>query len=160
MTAISAYQIAALVAVAVLLVIAAAFVAAKGEKKRIVLVNSEGSRVAVEVEVANDSATRAKGLMGRDSLGESEGMLFIFGKPAAYSFWMFNTTIPLDAIFFSEDGRVADVIRMEPCGLNMLRCRTYVPRAKAKYVLEVNSGFSERNRIAIGNSSLVLAGAR
>lgn len=152
-----AYEVAALVAIAVLIILFFHFATAKGDKKRITLINSEGSRLSLDVELANDSATRAKGLMGRGSLGENEGMLFIMPRSDRYPFWMLNTTIPLDAIHIAENGTVVDVIQMEPCGLNITRCRIYAPKAPAKYILEVNKGFSNKNGILAGKSSLDLS---
>jgi uncharacterized membrane protein (UPF0127 family) len=150
------YEVAVLIAVAVLLVLVVYFITAKGERRKITIINADGSEIALDVELANTSATRAKGLMGRASLGESEGMLFAFDRPAVHSFWMLNTTIPLDAIFIAEDGMVVDIIGMEPCGLNVTGCRLYKSRAQAQYVLEVNQGFSEKHNIGINKSSLVL----
>jgi uncharacterized membrane protein (UPF0127 family) len=150
------YEITAIVAVIILVVLIIYFVSAKGEKKKIVLVNSEGREIAVIAEIANTTATRAKGLMGRPALPENEGMLFVFDKSSYYGFWMFNTTIPLDAIHFSENGTVVDVIQMEPCGFNITRCPTYPPREKSRYILEVNQGFAEKNKVIIGKSKLII----
>jgi hypothetical protein len=147
-------EIVALALLAALLILIVYFVTAKGEKKRMTLINQEGKKIELSVEVANSTATRAKGLMGRSSLGEKEGMLFIFDRPGIYGFWMLNTTIPLDAFFFDENGTVVDIIEMEPCGLNVVNCPLHKPAEPSKYVLEVNQGFSKQNRISVGNSSL------
>lgn len=125
------------------------FATAKGERKRITLI-SDGAAVSVDVEVADNFTTRARGLMGRNSLGPNEGMLFVFDKPGIYPFWMVNTSIPLDAIHIAENGTVVDVISMEPCGLNVAKCQLYTPKAPAKYVLEVNMGFAARHGVAAG----------
>jgi len=127
------------------------FITARGPVKKISITNADGSTVSVSVEIANNTATRMKGLMGRKSLGENEGMLFVFDNPGKYSFWMMNTTIPLDAVFIAENGSVVDIIAMQPCGWNVTNCPTYVPKAEAKYVLEVNQGFAKRNDVRIGS---------
>src|SRR5690606_5996567 len=49
-----------------------------------------------EVEIAADDASRARGLMFRDSLEAGHGMLFIFEQEQPLAFWMKNTRIPLD----------------------------------------------------------------
>ena len=141
-------EVAVIAVAAILIILIFFFITAKGEKKRITLINADGARFPIDVEVANNSLTRAKGLMGRSSLGESEGMLFIFDKSGIYPFWMLNTTIPLDAIHIADDGSIVDIIEMEPCGLNITRCRLYTPKAEARYVLEVNQGFSRKHKIA------------
>jgi uncharacterized protein len=142
----------AAILVAMLLIFIVFFSLVKGEKKRINIINADGSQVSVDAEIADNPITQAKGLMGRKSLGETEGMMFVFDKPGRYSLWMLNTTIPLDAVFISEDKTVVDIIAMEPCGFNVTRCKTYTPGADAKYILEVNQGFSKRYGISVGKS--------
>ncbi len=66
-----------------------------------------GARFAVEI--ADDNAERAQGLMFRESLPSSAGMLFIYDRPQSVSFWMKNTLIPLDMVFIGADGRVNGV---------------------------------------------------
>jgi len=126
-------------------------------RKQITIINSEGNEVAVDAEIADDPAKRARGLMFRDSLGENEGMLFVFPSEEKYGFWMVNTTIPLDAVYMDGSGNVVDVIAMEPCkNLNPLNCTVYRPKSEAKYVLEVNRGFSSANRIEKGSSRMII----
>lgn len=121
------------------------------EKKQFIIINDEGKKIVVSVEVANDSFKHARGLMFRDKLGEHEGMLFVFEKPGKYGFWMVNTTIPLDAIFFNENKKVVEVITMEPCKSIVEQCKIYYPQNNALYVLEINKGFAAKNKI--GNKS-------
>jgi len=151
-----AYEVAVLFVLAVLIIFFFYIATAKGEKRRITLINSEGESIRIEAEIANTSATMAKGLMGRKALGQNEGMLFLFQRSGIHPFWMLNTTIPLDAIHIAENGTVVDIIEMEPCGFNITKCRLYAPASPAKYVLEVNLGFSKTNRVAAGNSTLDL----
>ena len=125
-------------------------------RQKLTLINSEDKHIELDVEIADNFTTKAKGLMGRSSLGEYEGMLFVFNKSGIYPFWMLNTTIPLDGIYISEEGVVVDIIEMEPCGLNITKCRLYTPKAEAKYVLEVNQGFSKKNKIETNNSRILL----
>jgi uncharacterized membrane protein (UPF0127 family) len=130
------------------------FLSARGPVRKLVLAGSDGSMVSLSAEIADNPVTRAKGLMGRSSLGENEGMLFVFDSPGIYSFWMLNTSIPLDAIHIAENGTVVDIIQMEPCGLNVTKCPSYPGKAPAKYVLEVNQGFAKRHGIKTGSSKL------
>lgn len=61
------------------------------------------------VEIADDLAERAQGLMNRPVLPASQGMLFVYDEPGEPSFWMKNTLIPLDMLFIRPDGVVQHV---------------------------------------------------
>lgn len=99
------------------------------------------------VEVADDPAERAKGLMNRDALGASQGMLFVYEKPQRTSFWMRNTLIPLDIIFIGPEGRVLKVhenaVPLDETPID--------GGDGVQYVLEINGGLAERIGIAAGS---------
>jgi len=61
------------------------------------------------VEIADDGAERARGLMFVEDLPASAGMLFVYDSPGPQSFWMKNTLIPLDMLFIRPDGTVQHV---------------------------------------------------
>ena len=87
--------------------------------------------------------------MNRDSLGENEGMLFIFDKEDYYSFWMLNTRIPLDIIWINANKEIIHIERnLQPCTDS---CPKYSPNEKALYVLEVNANYTSKNGINIGD---------
>lgn len=103
----------------------------------------------MQVEIADTESKRQLGLMSRQSMPENQGMLFVFEKEETQSFWMKNMKFPLDIIWISEDKRIVDIkSNVLPCRDS---CESIVPQAKAKYVLEVNAGFVERNKIRIGD---------
>ena len=73
------------------------------------LTTSEGRAIPVTVEIADDASERAQGLMGRRTLPPGHGMLFVYETPRPASFWMKDTLIPLDMLFFDAAGRLRHV---------------------------------------------------
>ncbi|WP_434620526.1 DUF192 domain-containing protein [Tabrizicola sp. M-4] len=99
------------------------------------------------VEVADDGAERAQGLMFRESMPSSAGMLFVYEEPQAVSFWMKNTLIPLDMIFADETGRVTRVhSNAIPGDTTPIQGGEGV-----RFVLEINGGLATRMGIAEGS---------
>lgn len=78
---------------------------AQPAKERAEIVTANGS-YGFSVEIADSEEERAQGLMFRQSLGDREGMLFLYDREQYISMWMQNTYISLDMIFIKADGRV------------------------------------------------------
>ena len=112
-----------------------------------------GSSV-LDIEVVSTEKERETGLMYRNSLPQGHGMLFVFDSPGFYPFWMKNTSIPLDIMWLNTRGRIIDIKRnVRPCiefDRTQKNCPYYTPIEKAKYVLEVNSGWVDKNGISLG----------
>jgi uncharacterized membrane protein (UPF0127 family) len=99
------------------------------------------------VEVADNDAERAKGLMYRKELAQGRGMLFDFHRDQEVSFWMQNTYIPLDMIFIRGDGRI---LRIEE-NTEPLSTRLIPSRGPVRAVLEVTGGTARKLGIAPGD---------
>ena len=79
-----------------------------------VTIHASCGEVRVRVEVADDPAERAKGLMNRTTLGKNRGMLFVYPEERELSFWMKNTLIPLSIAFIDWERRIIDIQDMKP----------------------------------------------
>lgn len=74
-----------------------------------VVFDGAGGKIEFSVEIADDAAERAQGLMFRREMPAGHGMLFIYETPQPVSFWMRNTLIPLDMVFIDMRGEVRHV---------------------------------------------------
>jgi uncharacterized membrane protein (UPF0127 family) len=104
------------------------------------LAGNTGGNLVIVVEFASDEAQRRRGLMYREELAAGTGMLFIYQGEGMRAFWMKNTLIPLDMVFFDSTGRFVSLHRDVPPLTLALRRST----APAQYVLELNAGEAER----------------
>ena len=91
------------------------------------------------VEVADTDAERTQGLMFRDNLAKFESMLFVYDNPQHVAFWMKNTLIPLDILYFTAEGFLLDIQENAVPG-DLVPFRSSGP---VQYVLEVNAGTSK-----------------
>jgi uncharacterized membrane protein (UPF0127 family) len=103
----------------------------------------------VEVEVAQTPEQRSRGLMGRRSLAQDEGMAFIFFEETRGGFWMKNTLIPLSIAFFDKDGEILRIMDMQPC--RQAPCKVYDPGVAYWGALEVNQGAFDRWGVDVGD---------
>jgi len=118
------------------------------EGPQAVIETSEGE-VRVEVEIADSPAERQVGLMGRESLAEDAGMIFLFEGEHRGGFWMKDTLVPLSIAFVGADGRIARILDMEPCRADP--CAIYDPGLAYASALEVNKGAFARWGVAEGD---------
>lgn len=104
------------------------------------------------VEIAETSQQHELGLMFREKLGEDEGMLFVFKNAETRFFWMKNTLIDLSIAYFDKEGKLIDVQEMKSGkGLPDHKLPNYPSLGPAKYALEMNKGWFDRNKIRIGS---------
>lgn len=97
--------------------------------------------VPLTLEVADDEAERAIGLMGRTEVPPGTGMVFRYDEPrSGPSFYMYRVPIPLTAVFL-RDGEVVHVAQMEPCPAgDPADCPLYGPEGEFDTVVETAPG--------------------
>lgn len=111
-----------------------------------------------QVELAQTDQTRARGLMFRDAMDADHGMLFIHERSEPQAYWMKNTRIALDILYFDEQLRLVSQQRdVPPCSAGDA-CPPYPSRKPARYVLELNAGQAARLGLKDGATLTVSPG--
>ena len=118
------------------------------ELRNLTIETSGGEEVEVRVEVADTDPERARGLMGRTTLAEDRGMLFVFEEEQVLSFWMKDTLIPLSIAYMDSEGRIVDIQDMKALDDDPPH---YTSAEPARYALEVNKGFFEERGVEVGD---------
>ena len=151
------------------------------KREKFAIVSKKGDeKVILKLEIADTDEERLKGLMNREVLNKNTGMLFDFEEPDYYSMWMKNTLVPLDMIFFNNDGKVIKTATnrtpltedlINPCSIEFEhalaskkkkpvnvdeffeKCETkYLkPRNLVRYVIEVPAGTVKEAKIRVGD---------
>jgi uncharacterized protein len=112
-----------------------------------VAIDAGDRKLSFRVELARTDAERNRGLMFRESMGDDQGMLFVFDREFTHTFWMKNTLIPLDMLFINKERRIVGIVQnAEP--------QTETGRSvgtPSLYVLEINGGLSGKLGIRAGH---------
>ena len=105
-----------------------------------------------QIEIAADEASRERGLMFRESMPSDHGMLFVFDDAQVRTFWMKNTHIPLDILYFDQNYKLVSVQRRVPPCLNSgNNCPGYPSEGEARYALELNAGMADKFGVKAGD---------
>ena len=120
-------------------------------ERDLITVYTGAGPVKIHVEYAETPEEQKQGLMGRASISKNSGMLFVFPDEKQRNFWMKNTLIPLEVLFISSKGAINEIISLMPCLPKTSNCPVYESINPARFVLEVNAGFTERAKIVEGD---------
>jgi len=99
-----------------------------------------GTAIVTELEIAVDSATRRKGLLGRDRLADSTGIV-IAPTNAVHTFFM---RFPIDIVFVTRSGRVVKVRESVPARRIAIALRAFA-------VVELAAGCAARQGLRTGD---------
>ena len=109
----------------------------------------------VTAELADNDASRMRGLMFRERLAPNNGMLFVFEARAVHCMWMRNTLIPLSVAFIDDDGSIVNIEDMQP--------KTEISHCAARpvrYALEMDKGWFAQRGLKAGARISGLPAAR
>ena len=125
--------------------------------------------------LATTPEEHAVGLMGRKTLNDNEGMLFVYEKPESHTFWSFGCYCSLSIAFLDENRVICEIYEL-PChpewhkspyhpisSYNDLQkalreepllarfTQTAVSsKGSYRYVLEMPSGWFKRHNLTVG----------
>ncbi|HEX7816795.1 DUF192 domain-containing protein [Dyella sp.] len=106
-------------------------------------------------EFALDDASREHGLMNRTVLAPDHSMLFVFGDSEPRYFWMKNTLIPLDILYFDKDRKLIHITAdAAPCKADP--CAVYPSYGSAQYVLELAGGVAAKSGLQVGDEMTII----
>jgi hypothetical protein len=114
------------------------------------LLKSENTIQKLDIEFAETSYEQQTGLMYRKSMEANQGMLFIYSEEAMHSFYMKNTHIPLDLIFFGKDSTIVS-FQENAKPLDETSLPSKVP---SQFILEVNAGKVKQWNLTEGDKML------
>jgi len=99
----------------------------------------------IDAQLALTPQQQQTGLMHRKEMPQTEGMLFVFEQAATQCFWMKNTLLPLTAAFVADDGRIVNLVDMQPLSLE-----SHCSEEPVRFVLEMNQGWFAKKNIKKG----------
>lgn len=106
------------------------------------------NNIPVELEIADTPEKKIRGLSDRADLSENRGMLFIYDTSGFYGIWMKDMKFPIDIIWIDKNGRIIDITKdVKPESFP----KTFTSSGPAKYILEVNAGYSDEHNLKIGH---------
>lgn len=111
----------------------------------------------VVAEVASTPEQRERGLGGRTSLEQNQGMLFPFSEGNAPAFWMRGMLLPIDIIWIYQGQVIGVAERVPPpaSGTSLSDLPPYAPPGPADAVLEVNASWAAAHGVVAGSVVLI-----
>lgn len=118
--------------------------------KDIKIVRQDGTVFTVKAEIAEKPEDRNHGFMGRKTIPDGTGMLFVFEKDQILSFWMKNTPHPLSIAYIDSKGKIRNIFDMTPYSTASI-----VSTVSVRYALEVPQGWYKKNGITEGDTVIL-----
>jgi uncharacterized membrane protein (UPF0127 family) len=100
------------------------------------------------LRISKSTKELTRGLSGVSSMPDNQGMLFVFPNPEKTCFWMKEMNFNLDIIWLNNLKKV-DYFQKNLSPLTYPKL--YCTPLNSRYVLEMNSGFVNKQHIHIGD---------
>ena len=139
-----------LVLIVILLFLASGLIYLKIKKNGLSKISINNQEL--EVEIADTDSKKSKGLSGRKSLAENQGMLFIFTNPDYHQFWMLDMHFPLDFIWIKENTFVDITENVRPPDNASSLPPIFSSKIPFDKALEVNAGSLNAYNIKVGDN--------
>ena len=111
-------------------------------------INISIKRAPFKAVVRDDPATRARGLSGRESLENSEAMLFVFPNPGMWGIWMKGMKFSIDILWLDVDRKVVHIEKnISPDTYPNI----FFPKSESLYVIELGSGVANKVGVFVGD---------
>jgi hypothetical protein len=108
-----------------------------------------GQVIHVETMISDFEVLR--GMMFRTSLAPDRGMLFVHPKPDHYTYWMYQTLIPLDIIWLDSNRDIVEMVQdAAPCKTQASKCAQYGGKQISSFVLEIPGGMARKFGLQLG----------
>lgn len=102
---------------------------------------------ALTATVVQTPTDRQRGLSGAKSLGEGEGMLFVFEGDSKHGIWMKDMRFAIDIIWMDKERKI---VHIEKNITPETYPTVFYSSAPARYVLEVPALYTDRHDIRVG----------
>jgi uncharacterized membrane protein (UPF0127 family) len=114
---------------------------------------TKGTVLCPRLEIADGTAGRARGLLGRTSIAPDEGLLFVRGRLEPFMLMhMFFMRFAIDIVFLDRDERVVRISReLKPWRLSPIVFT-------ARQALELAPGAVTRSDTVVGDSIRIVEG--
>ncbi len=117
------------------------------KKTLITIANSNNEEYVFTVEMAKSTVQKARGLMFREILCDTCGMIFDFrDRKNPVSMWMKDTKISLDMIGTDINGKIK-IIKRNCTPFD----ETSINLGEVDFVIEINGGAAQKYKINVGD---------
>lgn len=141
----------------IVIAIVIVFVTGCSSSSQVLKIKTDEAVHQFKVEVVTTEEDKRQGLMGRESLSEDRGMLFVYDEEGNQSFWMKNMLIPLDILFIASDLVITHISEnVPPCVVLDNDCINYSSLKPTQYILELSAGVSDELNIDVGDMVILV----